>query len=682
MFTVALFRPIGNCVRTMEALPPMLKFVRHPLGVRVYVLRRRIHEWHLGLAVLALGAVATFIGALGLVPVRGMALAGLWLVVKDWRDLTPSGRDATSWRLGLHRRPLRFRPSRQLDDVPAFAAVGVAIVAIVDLVSAVTPNVSWRGDVLVSVEPVAVMRGAHALAVPVSFALLLTAFYLYRRRRRALKVALALLAALTVFNIVKGLDLEEAVLTAVAAALLWGGRSSFYVRHEPGTLRSALWRVPLLLAAVFLASVTAVAIAAPASASAVDVLRGTGDLLLWQRPPFTFTDDELVRTGLAIQLTGLVALLIGAYLLFRPLAAPRDLPEPELRRAAARLVREHGADTLSFFKLRTDKHYLFNPERTAFVAYRVENGVLVISGDPVGEPSGVETLLPVVVAFAGEHGLRLAALGVSAEGRALFEQAGLRALYMGDEAIVDGDRFSLDGRPIRKVRQSVTRLRKAGYRTEIAELGSLGPDVVARLEEVAHDWLRGAPERGFSMAMDSLRNPAGEDTLVVYAVDEGGTIRGFLHFVPTYGRAAVSLSYMRRQRETPNGLTEFLVAEGIEHLRARGIDGGVAQLRRLRPFHPATDRGRRAGTRARARGRRHVVPDRAPLPLQREVLPAVGAALLHVRAAPRPPAGRHRRALARGPAAEAEIPPPRARECLTRQLFRRSADMTAATVCS
>jgi lysyl-tRNA synthetase class 2 len=117
----------------------------------------------------------------------------------------------------------------------------------------------------------------------------------------------------------------------------------------------------------------------------------------------------------------------------------------------------------------------------------------------------------------------------------------------------------------------VTRLRKAGYRTEISELGSLGPDVVARLEEVAKDWLGGAPERGFSMAMDSLRNPVSEDTLVVYAIDEGGTIRGFLHFVPTYGRDAVSLSYMRRQRETPNGLTEFLIAEGIEHLRARGV---------------------------------------------------------------------------------------------------------------
>ncbi len=193
--------------------------------------------------------------------------------------------------------------------------------------------------------------------------------------------------------------------------------------------------------------------------------------------------------------------------MFRPLAAPRDLPDPELRRAAAELVREHGADTLSFFKLRADKQYLFNPERTAFVGYRIESGVLMISGDPVGEQEAVETLLPMLVQFAGERALKLAALGVSRESRALFEQAGLRALYMGDEAIVDTERFSLEGRPIRKIRQSVSRLRKAGYRTAIAELGSLDDQVVARLEQIANDWRRGAPERGFSMAMDSLRNP-------------------------------------------------------------------------------------------------------------------------------------------------------------------------------
>ena len=541
----------------------MLKLHRHPLGVRIYVLRRRIHEWHVGLALLALASLAAAAGRIDPGALLLVGLCGLWLVAKDWHDLTPTGRDATFWRLGIHRRPLPFRPSRHLDDVPAFAALGVAIVALVDLVSALTPNVSWRGAVLVDVEPVAVMRGAHALAVPVSFALLVTAYYLYRRRYRALQVALPLMAALTIFNVVKGLDLEEAVLTAAAAGLLWAGRSSFCVRHEPGTLRAALWRVPLLFAAVFFASVAAVAIAAPSSASSLDILRGTGDLFLWQPPPFAF-GDELGQTGLAVQLMVLLAVLVGAYRLFRPIAAPRDLPDHDLRRVAAGLVKEHGVDTLSFFKLRTDKHYLFDDRRTAFVGYRVENGVLVISGDPVGDPGGIAQLLPEVVAFAERHALRLAALGVSSEGRKLFEQAGLRALYMGDEAIVDSDRFSLDGRPIRKVRQSVTRLRKAGYRTEIAELGSLDSDAVARLEDVAKDSLGGCPERGFCMAMDSLRNPVGENTLVVYAVDEEDTIRGFLHFVPTYGRDAVSLSYMRSGREHGRKRRRSLLARSVK----------------------------------------------------------------------------------------------------------------------
>src|SRR5581483_2885054 len=192
------------------------------------------------------------------------------------------------------------------------------------------------------------------------------------------------------------------------------------------------------------------------------IVRETLDLLVWQPGPFGF-QDELVRTGLAVELISVLTVLAAAYLLFRPLTAPRDLPDTELRHAAAALVREHGSDTLSFFKLREDKHYLFNAERTAFVGYRVESGVLLISGDPVGDAEGLPALIRVVVQFAEHRSLRIAALGVSAETRSLLEQAGLRALYLGDEAIVETAAFSLEGRAIRKVRQSVSRLEKAGY---------------------------------------------------------------------------------------------------------------------------------------------------------------------------------------------------------------------------
>ena len=71
--------------------------------------------------------------------------------------------------------------------------------------------------------------------------------------------------------------------------------------------------------------------------------------------------------------------------------------------------------------------------------------------------------------------------------------------------------------------------------------------------------------------MDSLRNPHGAKTLIVYATDERGAIRGFLHFVPSYGRNAVSLSFMRRRHDTPNGLTEFMIVKAIELMRGRGV---------------------------------------------------------------------------------------------------------------
>src|SRR5512133_1948163 len=66
----------------------VLRVVRHRLGPRVYVFRRRIHEWHVGIAVLVGVAAATITGRLGPTSALLLALTGVWLIVKDWNDLT------------------------------------------------------------------------------------------------------------------------------------------------------------------------------------------------------------------------------------------------------------------------------------------------------------------------------------------------------------------------------------------------------------------------------------------------------------------------------------------------------------------------------------------------------------------------------------------------------------------
>jgi lysyl-tRNA synthetase, class II len=544
----------------------MVRLERHPSGPRVFVLGRRIHDFYLGFA---LGVAAAVVGALGHDRFGiGLAVVGVWLVVKDWRDLFPALRDTASWRLWIHRVPSPLRERRRFERLPQLAATAALVGGAVNLASALTPNVAWRGHLLLQVEPVEFVPLFHTLAVPASVALIVCAFYLGRRRRRAFHAALILLLALSGLDLLKGFDFEEAALSLIAAGLLWAGRGAFYVRHGRPNPR-VLFRTLVGAAAVVALVAGFVALVAHVDSPRL-LARETTDLLLWRHGPIAF-GDEVVWLPFAAGAVALGGLLALAYLVFRPLA-PRYETCRRDRRLAADLVRAHGRDTLAFFKLRRDTQYLFSSDRRAFAGYRIEGNVLLLSGDPVGDPASLPLLLCETCVFAERHGLRLGAMGVSAETLPLFRAGGLRALYIGDEAIVETGRFSLEGRVIRKVRQSVSRLEAAGYSVSAHDLARFDNATRAELDAVTSRWLDGAPERGFSMAMDSLDPGHQPDSVVVLTRDAFGAVRGFLHFVPSYGRSAMSLSFMRRDRDTPNGLTEFLVVKAIELLGERGIE--------------------------------------------------------------------------------------------------------------
>ena len=463
---------------------------------------------------------------------------------------------------------------------PRLAALLTGLVGIVNIASALTPDIRWRGHLLLHIEELQTLRVFHALALPVGAALLLIAPYLWRRRIRALKLAIALIVVLGLIDLLKGLDFEVTLFGWAIAVGLWAGRDSFTVVQEPITLRSAVWRVPLLGGLGLGLCVIADGVS-HGHFKPLKLLGESGALLRFHKGPQHFKHHlarlfghtvQLAWVPLATHLVEIGTLLAIAYVIFRPIAAPRTPPSDRARRLAEELVRAYGRDTLSFFKLRPDKQYFFSDDRTAFVGYRVEAGVLLLSGDPVGRPEQYPELLLALRAFARARGLKLGAVGVSAATLEIYNGLGLRTMYLGDEAVLELQKFSLEGRPIRKVRQSVSRLTKAGFSSELQTLDTLDDETLRQVERVLELGRLGAPERGFSMTMDSIRGACEQDTLFVLARDGEGIIRGVLHFVPCYGRAAVSLSFMRRDPSTPNGLTEFLVTEAVVLLRQRGID--------------------------------------------------------------------------------------------------------------
>jgi lysyl-tRNA synthetase class 2 len=137
---------------------------------------------------------------------------------------------------------------------------------------------------------------------------------------------------------------------------------------------------------------------------------------------------------------------------------------------------------------------------------------------------------------------------------------------------VDTATFSLEGRPIRKVRQSVHRLERAGYTAAATRPSKIDKSLRDELEDLARAWRGAQPERGFVMALDTLFRLDDDHALFVVGRAPDGSVAGFLHFAVCRCGSALSLSSMPRLRTTPNGFNEWLVCVAIEWARREGFE--------------------------------------------------------------------------------------------------------------
>ena len=202
-------------------------------------------------------------------------------------------------------------------------------------------------------------------------------------------------------------------------------------------------------------------------------------------------------------------------------------------------------DSLGYFATRRDKAAVFAPNGRAAITYRVEVGVCLASGDPVGDPKSWPQAIEAWLRLCQEYGWAPGVMGASSAAAQAFREAGLNALQLGDEAILYPDGFRLSGPDMRAVRQAVTRARRAGLTVRIRRHRDISTDEMATVIKRADAWRDTESERGFSMALGRLGDPADGDCLLVEAMQNQETVVAMLSLVP-WGTNGVSLDLMRR----------------------------------------------------------------------------------------------------------------------------------------
>lgn len=236
-------------------------------------------------------------------------------------------------------------------------------------------------------------------------------------------------------------------------------------------------------------------------------------------------------------LLGALALIVAAIVLFLSQRADNALTGQD-ESAIRGLLEQYGQnDSLGYFATRRDKSVVFAPSGRAAVTYRVEVGVCLASGDPVGDPRAWPQAIDTWLRLCEEYGWAPAVMGASYAGAQAFRDAGLNALELGDEAILRPSEFKLSGPDMRAVRQAVTRARRSGLTVRMRRHGDISAEEMARIIEHADAWRDTESERGFSMALGRLGDPADADCLLVEAVrgedgSQDGEVVAMLSLVP------------------------------------------------------------------------------------------------------------------------------------------------------
>lgn len=528
----------------------------------------------------------------------------------------PSGSGLPNGQTATQERPAEPSVTRgidlrqQLRWVPLCAGLMAFVIGVGYIVEGLLPHLYHRRlRGLSDIVPGTLVNLTRTTDVIIGVLLLMLSHGLRRRKRRAWAAVMALLAAGLLLHGVLGLvthalmDREGRLVplhplalvgTAVLLIALFAFRNQFYAVGDRRSRWRALWVLCCLVAADLIIGISALVVVGGVRGSyplGQRIYTVVVNIVGFSGPVRFINEDHADHFGFVTGGLGLLTLFVAIFMFLRPAGPPSRLQSADAEQIRKLLARHGDLDSLAYFTLRDDKCVIWSPTGKSCIGYRVLSGVMLASGDPIGDPEAWPGAIHAFLDEAARHAWVPAVIGCSELGAEIWCREGsMTALELGDEAVVRVADFTLQGRSMRNVRQMVSRVCRQDYLAEIRRVADIEPGELARMVRQADSWRGSHTERGFSMALGRVGGPD-DGQCVIATATQDGVLRAMLHFVP-WGSDGLSLDLMRRDRSAAPGLNDFLIVEAIK----AAPDLGVKRVSlNFAVFRAALERGERIG---------------------------------------------------------------------------------------
>ncbi|MBQ1088740.1 bifunctional lysylphosphatidylglycerol flippase/synthetase MprF [Streptomyces sp. B93] len=225
----------------------------------------------------------------------------------------------------------------------------------------------------------------------------------------------------------------------------------------------------------------------------------------------------------------------------------------------------HSDNPSSFLALNSGNDYFRDERFDGACAYRRSGRYVLQFGGPFTAPEHRARLL---TSFAEHAGRRLVAVQLQREDAELYARHGFTVNQIGASYAVDLARFTLRGSKFVRLRNKISRARRAGL--EVVELRP--DDDLGELDRLDDRWLRdkGRHVKELRFLVGQRTGPLQEHRrLFVGRVD--GQAVGYINYSPVYGsRPGWLHDLSRRLPDAPPGVMEALNATVIERFTEDG----------------------------------------------------------------------------------------------------------------
>ncbi len=457
---------------------------------------------------------------------------------------------------------------------PHLPALVTGLTGLASILSVLAPTLPRRVNQIDRYWPLAVSDVSRTLTLVGGFFLLFLSASLWRRKRVAWLAAIVLLVVTVMTHLLKGHDQVVAIVAVANIGLLVTYRHRFRVRSDVPTIAQGLARLGFVLLLALSYGIAGFWFldrsAFGTSFSVIDsvdrtvrLFFGIGDAGLTPRTRYAawFLDSFTI--------VGMVSISYAIFSLARPVVWRRRILPAE-RARARHVIEQHGNSSLDFFKYGADKLFFFASRGDGVVSYGISNATAIVLGDPiVADQAAFPSLLAEFLTFCDANGWRVAFHQASTQFLDDYRDAGLSALRIGEDAIVDLGHFTLQGKTMKSLRSTVNRFTRGEFRATLTS-SPLPDPLLARLREVSDEWLTldGRRERSFTLGQ---WDDAYVRSCPVMTVEEpSGRILAFVNLIPDGVPGEATIDLMRHRIMMPNGTMDFLFLQLFLSCQAQG----------------------------------------------------------------------------------------------------------------